>query len=106
VYIGQKAVLAVTGSGGPVGAAAALDASLVEGVVDCEQPAKSSTATAIALIAHCLNALIGIPPLTAVSRVFLEAKGRLRSAAAEYGFGRMIFVRVRKRPGIRHGLTY
>jgi hypothetical protein len=31
-----------------LGTAAALDASLVEGVVDCEQPARSSTATAIA----------------------------------------------------------
>jgi hypothetical protein len=59
VYIGQKAVLAVTGTGGDVASVAALDS--LAGLVDWEQPAKSSTATAIALTAHSLSAgLIGV----------------------------------------------
>src|SRR5665213_3496444 len=61
VYIGQNAALAVTICGGPAAFVTASDALFAGGTVDCEQPAKSSTATVIALTAHCLNtALIEI----------------------------------------------
>src|SRR5271163_1566301 len=60
VYIGQKAVLAVTGSGGPAGGLAVLDSSVTGVLFFSKQPARSSIATA-ALTAHCLStAPIGI----------------------------------------------
>src|SRR5271156_2331326 len=68
VYIGQKAVLAVTGSGGPAGVLAVLDSSVTGVLVFSKQPAKSSIATAIALTAHCLSArLIGVLHLRLVA---------------------------------------
>src|SRR6202044_3203158 len=60
VYIGQKAVLAVTGSGGPAGGLAVLESSKTGVLVFSKQPARSSIATA-ALTAHCLSTVpIGI----------------------------------------------
>src|SRR5271156_7233097 len=60
VYIGQKAVLAATGSGGPAGALAVLDSSVTGGLVFSKQPARSNIATA-AITAHSLRtAPIGI----------------------------------------------
>src|SRR3984893_6755467 len=60
VYMSQKAVLAVTGSGGPAGALAVLDSSVTGVLFFSRQPARSSIATN-ALTAHCLStAPIGI----------------------------------------------
>src|ERR1700736_5921038 len=58
LYIGQKAVLALTIAGGPAGSFAAADSRLADGWVDGEQLARSSTATAIALTAHCLSTVL------------------------------------------------
>src|ERR1700748_2205304 len=53
VYISQKAVLAVTGSGGPPEAGTFVSAC-TEGLLTCEQPASNRAATATALTTYCL----------------------------------------------------
>src|SRR5579859_2155785 len=92
VYISQKAVLAVTGCGGPAGGFAVLDSSVTGALVFSRQPARSSIATT-ALTENFLNAApIGI----------LHVLEWLRSGLGDVPNG---FLRLRKRPDVRHGLT-
>src|ERR1017187_9414615 len=62
LYVGQNAVLAVTISGGPAGAFAAAAPPLAGGGVDCEHPARSSTATTAAPAEHRLTRVPMRPP--------------------------------------------
>jgi hypothetical protein len=84
--MGQKAVLAVTSCGGPAGSFTAFDSLPAEGVVDGEQPTRSSTATAI-VIAHCLSAgLIGVPPAALDRRARSLPNGLVRMHAQAPAF--------------------
>src|ERR1019366_5311657 len=76
LYMGAKAVVAVTSCAGAAGDFAAPDSPFAGELVDCEQPARSSTAAATAPTEHRLSKALMESSTFCRSDVRVEAPAR------------------------------